>query len=139
MPQHDDIKDMANSCAPRVKRRLRLDKGISTIDAKHRQSVQMRQINRPCIQCGALVRSKTRCADCERKRQATRNQARQYYKGDYAKRARLVRQSALVCALCHLPPTSTDPLTADHVEPGVPSSPLRAAHRSCNSARGNRV
>jgi len=39
MPQHDDIKDMANSCAPRVKQRLRLDKGISTIDAKHWQSV----------------------------------------------------------------------------------------------------
>ena len=99
----------------------------------------MRQPFRPCIVCGALATGKTRCIDCERKWQRARNQRRRHYQGDYAKRARQVRESALVCTICGLPPTPDNPMTADHIEPGVVSSALRAAHRSCNSSRGNRT
>ena len=123
----------------RVKQLSHLGNVISIIDAKHEQSATMRLIHRPCIQCGELVRNKTRCVECERQRQSARNQSRLHYKGDYAKRARLVRETALICAICGQPSRPNDPFTADHIVPGEPGSLLRAAHRSCNSARGNRI
>lgn len=98
----------------------------------------MRQPLRPCIVCGTLAIGKTRCIDCERKWQKNRNAKRLHYKGDYQRRAREVRQTAVLCALCGDGVRPDDPMTADHITPGDPLSPLRAAHRSCNSARGSR-
>ena len=54
-------------------------------------------------------------------------------------------QAADRCAICGQPPTITDPLEADHVVPlalgGAALDPdnLRAAHKSCNSRRGQRL
>lgn len=55
-----------------------------------------------------------------------------------------VVKSATVCWICNLPPTSSDPLTADHIIPralgGLDiTSNYRAAHRSCNSRRGSKL
>lgn len=69
--------------------------------------------------------------------EATRYATRPHYKGSYAKQAKQVRDTATVCWLCGLGRKTDDPFTADHYYPGDPTSPLIAAHRSCNSRRGN--
>jgi hypothetical protein len=67
-----------------------------------------------------------------------REPRRQHYKGDYPKRAALVRATATHCWICGGTARADDPWTADHIIAGDPQSPLLAAHRSCNSSRGNR-
>lgn len=62
---------------------------------------------------------------------------RAHYAGDYSKRAKAVRDGAIVCWICHQGFTQNDPPTADHYYPSIPNSPLLPAHRSCNSRRGN--
>jgi len=94
-------------------------------------------VHRPCLDCGQLTTSKTRCDECRRAKDRAR--VRPHYGGDYRKRAKLVRESEGPCWLCGeatLPPGEV--WTADHVVPADPSSPLAKAHRRCNSARGNR-
>lgn len=94
-------------------------------------------IKRPCIVCGTLTEQRTRCPQHELEWSRARAQRRPHYRGDYAKRAARVRATAEVCWLCGQGPRAGDPWTADHVQPGDPSSPLAPAHRSCNSRRGN--
>lgn len=62
---------------------------------------------------------------------------RKHYAGDYKRRAKVVRDNAITCWICHKGFTVLDPPTADHYFPGNPNSPLLPAHRSCNSSRGN--
>jgi hypothetical protein len=62
---------------------------------------------------------------------------RPHYAGDYSKRAKIVRDNAIVCWICKEAYRTNDPWTADHVFPAVIDSPLLPAHRSCNSRRGN--
>ena len=95
-----------------------------------------------CLGCRRLTSNGSRCESCEAKRQAYRNASRDHYRGDYARRARSVRQAAAAdpattCWLCGETARVDDPWTADHVVPGESSSPLMPAHRSCNSARGD--
>ncbi len=96
-------------------------------------------IPRPCIGCGEPTTNGTRCRDCETERQATRNAKRIHYKGDYKRIAQQVRANAAQCHLCGEGAKPDDPWTADHINPGDPTSPLAAAHRSCNSRKGNRT
>ena len=97
----------------------------------------MSSIKRPCLDCRELTGNKSRCDACESRRESRRNASRPHYAGDYAKRAALVRSSAVTCWICGKPSIEGDPWTADHVLPGDPNSPLLAAHRSCNSRRGD--
>jgi hypothetical protein len=101
---------------------------------------------KPCLECGKLSLGDTRCEThrLERLRlmEATRPQRkyktkpkREHYGGDYAKRAKAVREAATYCHLCGDGPRHNDPWTADHIIPGNPQSPLAPAHRSCNSSR----
>jgi hypothetical protein len=84
----------------------------------------------------------SRCEQCtfknnqqvERQRPA-RN--RDHYSGDYAKRAKAVRDVATICWLCGEGAKLDDPWQADHYFPGDPASPLLPAHRSCNVKRSN--
>lgn len=99
------------------------------------------RFNVPCLDCGQLSRNGSRCERCQGvvdARTNERKQQRQHYKGDYSKRAKAVRESATICWICNEPARLGDPWTADHVYPGIPDSPLLAAHRSCNSRRGNK-
>jgi 5-methylcytosine-specific restriction endonuclease McrA len=55
-------------------------------------------------------------------------------------RAKVMRRDGGICWLCHQPGADT----ADHVKPvshggSTVYSNLKAAHRSCNSSRGNRA
>lgn len=75
---------------------------------------------------------------------------RAHYKGGYAVRARQVREAAYAdpltrCWRCGLTfgefrsrfPGRHAAWHADHVVPGDPRSPLRAAHASCNTSEGS--
>jgi hypothetical protein len=69
---------------------------------------------------------------------AKRKPNRKHYANDYAKRAKQVRDTAQICWLCNQGYKPNDPWTADHIYPAEPDSLLLAAHRSCNSSRGNK-
>lgn len=61
----------------------------------------------------------------------------------YRNARRVVLEEERACWICGGGPTPDDPLTADHVLPrarggGHERTNLRAAHASCNSARGDR-
>jgi len=93
---------------------------------------------RPCLNCGEVSATGSRCPACERGREARRSIGRSHYRGDYQTRSRQIRENASVCWICGGGDRGTsDPFTADHLLPGDPASPLLAAHRSCNSRRGN--
>ena len=102
----------------------------------------IRGVKRVCLGCGVLTDVGSRCSSC----QATLDRAiearrgpRPHYAGNYQTRAKYVRANAIVCWICGEGARVDDPWTADHVLPGdaSPSTPLAAAHRSCNSRRGN--
>jgi len=96
-------------------------------------------IQRPCLNCGLLTTQTTRCETCNKIRQSQLpKKDRQHYKGNYKKRAKAIRDTATHCWLCGETAKPNDPWTADHVIAGNPDSILAAAHRSCNSRRGNR-
>jgi hypothetical protein len=95
-------------------------------------------IRRPCLDCGTLTSNATRCEPCRLARQRARVRGpRPHYGGDYARRAKLVRQAPGPCWICGRDTLEPgDIWTADHLLPGDPASPLAKAHRSCNSSRG---
>jgi len=99
--------------------------------------------NRPCLDCGVLTNKSNRCETHQREYQARLDSRkvgkREHYKGNYSKRAKVVRDNAMLCWLCNEGARPNDPWTADHIFPGNIESPLLPAHRSCNSRRGNRV
>ena len=95
---------------------------------------------RPCLGCGTLVESATRCEPCRladnRVRDSKRDQSkRALYSGAYKREAKKIREQAEFCWLCGEAARQGDPWQADHVLPDLPASPLRAAHRSCNIRR----
>ena len=98
----------------------------------------MTQFLRPCLDCGALYKGDRCPTHAEiRKRQIEqrRKPNRSHYKGDYAKRAKQVRDAATHCWVCGEEAREGDPFQADHVVPGHRDSQLLAAHRSCNIKR----
>ncbi|MBA2614314.1 MAG: HNH endonuclease [Actinobacteria bacterium] len=98
-------------------------------------------MNRPCLDCGELTRSGSRCSRCEAKRDARRGTTTERgYGSDHQKRAKATIRSQPWCSICGHPGSPSNPLTADHVVPvsrGGRGGPLRVACRSCNSRRGN--
>lgn len=97
-------------------------------------------VRRVCLACGVLTLHGSRCEACAANAERIRSKRRgaRHYTGDYAKRARAVRESFAPCWICGEWDRPGDPWTADHVQAGDPASPLAKAHRSCNSRRGNR-
>ena len=84
---------------------------------------------RPCLQPGCSALSKG--TYCHPHYLARR---RPLYNRQHAKRSRAVRAAQPWCSWCG----ATEDLTADHIRPGDPTSPLRTLCRPCNSARANR-
>jgi hypothetical protein len=93
---------------------------------------------KPCLGCGKPTET-SRCPACRLPSAPWTAAKRQLYGNDYRKRAKQVRDTATTCWICGGGPSPTDPWQADHLNPGDPASPLQAAHRSCNIARGNRA
>ena len=105
----------------------------------------MSRFPKPCLDCGVLTSGGNRCDVHQQRvdklhdlRRQTIKRATGQYSGDYRKRAKQVRETATVCHLCGEPARWNDPWEADHLIPGEPDSPLAAAHRSCNIARGDK-
>ena len=103
-------------------------------------------MRKPCLDCGRVTATGSRCESCQsrfalnfERGRANRIRNREHYAGDYQRRAREVRETAVACWLCGEGWRPDDPWQADHVEPGNPESILAAAHRSCNIGRANRA
>ena len=96
-------------------------------------------IQRPCLTCRTLTTNPSRCDRCQAQWDKQRNLTREHYKGNYAKKAKQIRDTAVACWICGQGKRPDDPWTADHLIPTDPQSPLAAAHRSCNSSRGNQT
>ena len=94
-----------------------------------RDSSKPRRFPIPCLDCGRLH---TRAVYCELHERPT------LYRGRYRREAAYVRATATTCHICGAGADATDPWTADHTRAGDPDSPLQAAHRSCNSRRGDK-
>jgi 5-methylcytosine-specific restriction protein A len=105
---------------------------------------------RPCLTCGRLTPSGTRCPDCERPRaratQRAKRLVRPYTAAEKRRRADAVdqwrQQFGDWCPGWQREAHPSLDLTADHVVPvaagGIESGPLRVICRQCNSARGAR-
>ncbi len=91
----------------------------------------MTGIRRSCLNCGTLTERISRCSKCQRIHDSL-------YDSEYRAAARLVRATATVCHICGEGARADDPWHADHVRSGDRSSPLVAAHASCNVRKGNR-
>jgi 5-methylcytosine-specific restriction endonuclease McrA len=93
--------------------------------------------------CGERSRG-PRCAEHEREHDAKRrpNAYRRGYNAEYAKARQLLKGWATFCHYCGGAFTKADPMTAGHVVPvsrgGTVADGLFPAHRSCNSAAGNK-
>jgi len=99
---------------------------------------------KPCITCGVLSPNQY-CPE----HQATLNRAREnnparlekkkeLYNARYKSLSKRIREGAVTCHLCGEGYRATDPWQADHLIAGDSTSPLAAAHRSCNAKRGNK-
>ena len=89
---------------------------------------------RPCLGCGQLIASGSRCAQCRRSNTAA----------ERTRRARVVAEWISTyggwCPGWQRPAHPSSDLTADHVEAvaagGAEDGPLQVLCRSCNSTRG---
>lgn len=99
---------------------------------------------RECIDCGTLTAG-SRCPECTRAKDRARGTTTQRGLGwEHQQAARALLADATVCAICHLPPTADDPLTAGHLIPrdfgGTSEADnYQPEHRSCNVRKGNRL
>ena len=116
------------------------------LHSKAKVGARMGRFPKPCLVCGALTKGLNRCDAHQAEWQAIENirvkemKARKprLYTAEYQKQAKIIRETALFCHLCKEPARPNDPWTADHLKAGDSNSPLAAAHRSCNSRRGNK-
>ena len=97
---------------------------------------------KPCLDCGALSYG-SRCEIHQRRVEQLRDvrraeKKRVLYNSEYRKQAAYVRATAITCHICGDGARLDDPWQADHLNAGDPSSPLAAAHRSCNAKRGDK-
>jgi hypothetical protein len=109
------------------------------------------RFQRPCLQCNTLHRDPgDYCVSCRKKKEALREadpnrvaRKRLLYGADYQLRRKKMIQETLernlFCHLCEKPFERVADITADHLYPGNPNSPLYPAHLSCNSRRGNKT
>ena len=106
----------------------------------------MPKFPKPCLACNKLTTGASYCTEHqaivderEKQRQATRKQGRTLYSSsNYRKIRAYLKATATHCHLCKQPFTNRNDITADHLIPGDPNSPLDAAHSVCNSRRGNK-
>lgn len=106
-------------------------------------------MNRPCIECGRVIPSGSRCDGCRLPGRTPAQDREHYLRRREARVPERVRRQVLaraagVCELCHERATSRDPLEVDHsvaVALGGTAdwSNLRAIHRSHNAAMGAAV
>ena len=99
----------------------------------------MGRFPKPCLDCGILTFGASRCdvhqnlvEQIHNAKRATVKRETGQYAGNYRKRAKLVRETALVCHLCGDGARANDLWVADHVVPGSSGDAalLLPAHKS---------
>jgi len=101
---------------------------------------------KPCMDCHKLYRGRgERCEDCRlrvsRAREADPNRRaykRNLYNAEYKAKAKAIKNFSTHCHICKEAFTDRAQISADHLRPGDPTSPLAPAHLVCNARRGNR-
>lgn len=101
---------------------------------------------KPCLTCNKLTAGGSYCEthqaikdEQEKQRQTARKAGRTLYNTATYRRARAyLKATATHCHLCKQAFTDRNQITADHLIPGDPLSPLAPAHAICNSKRGNK-
>ena len=104
-------------------------------------------MQRPCLGCGALIGSGSRCRLCKRVRDRSRLRARTTERGYGAAWQALARQvieAQPSCTYCGTEGDPSNPLTADHFVPKALGGTddrdnLVTACRRCNSAKRDRL
>lgn len=99
---------------------------------------------RPCLGCGRLIRTGSRCDICARTAPTSK---RDNSYAEKTRRAAVVarhrEQHGNLCPGWLVPPHQAADLTADHVTPvaagGHDNGPLEVLCRSCNSRKGARA
>lgn len=100
-----------------------------------------------CTSCKALHEGTGLCTECRKAKARARYRRRgttteRGLGADHRAIAKVVLANATVCALCGLPPTRDDPLTAGHIQAREQQGKnvlenYQAEHRSCGSAKQN--
>ena len=101
---------------------------------------------KPCLVCNQLTKGGSYCEthqlqadERERIRQRGRKAGRTLYNSkQYRQQRAWLKATATHCHICKQPFTDRNQISADHLIPGDPNSPLDAAHIICNSRRGNK-
>jgi len=108
--------------------------------------MMMSRFPKPCLVCNQLTTGGSYCAthqlaadEKEKLRQAGRKAGRTLYNSaGYRKQRAWLKATATHCHLCKQAFTDRNQISADHLIPGDPNSPLAPAHIICNSRRGNK-
>jgi hypothetical protein len=103
------------------------------------------RFNKPCLACGTLSLNNY-CEPCDKSRKKERDtdpirvaRKKELYGPRYRRLAKIVRDNATQCHICHEGYRVDDPWEADHLYPDLgDASPLAPAHRTCNQQRGNK-
>lgn len=106
----------------------------------------MSRFPKPCLICNQLTTGASYCAvhqtqadEKEKLRQRGRKAGRTLYNTKEYRRGRAwLKATATHCHICKQAFINRNDITADHLIPGDPQSPLAAAHSLCNSRRGNK-
>jgi 5-methylcytosine-specific restriction endonuclease McrA len=106
----------------------------------------LRKFPKPCLVCGKLSLERLCPLHLEAEKQEHEEIRRvakaitSQYKGSYSKRAKAVRENAVICHLCGQGKKIEDPFEADHINPAENgnTAELLPAHRSCNRKRSNK-
>jgi len=104
------------------------------------------KFKKPCLDCGVLSlgnRCPTHQAIIDQTSQLRRAQVKRatnQYGSGYARRAKEIRESAIICWICGEGARYNDPWQADHVIAASDggTGELRPAHGSCNRNRSNK-
>jgi hypothetical protein len=107
---------------------------------------KIRRFPKPCRVCGVLSPEplcpphQAQAKEVHEARRRIRKAQTGQYGGDYYRRAREVRENAILCHLCGEGKKEGDPFEADHVIPAEAGNLaiLLPAHRSCNRRRSNK-
>lgn len=94
---------------------------------------------RPCLSCGTLIPSGSRCEECRLAKGRLREQHRpskheRGYGNEWARMSKAVRAAQPWCARCG----TTSDLTVDHVKPGSLERGVRVLCRRCHGSVGAR-
>ncbi len=106
----------------------------------------MSRFPKPCLTCNQLTTGASYCdkhlapiLEAKRIKENLRKRGRTLYNSTaYRKQRAWIKATATHCHICKQAFIDRNQISADHLIPGDPNSPLAPAHIICNSRRGNK-